>query len=217
MQFDIITIFPSMFDSFLKESLIEKAIKKGLIKIKIHDLRKFTKDKHKTVDDKPFGGGPGMILMAEPIIKAVNKIKKNNNKIKVVLFSPAGKQFKQKMSEDFSKLDQLIMICGRYEGIDARVEKIIDEKISVGPYVLSGGELPAMLMTEAVARLIPEYMHNPKSLLDESYNNGLLEYPQYTRPEKILIENKNISVPKILLSGDHKKIEAWKKKALKKI
>jgi tRNA (guanine37-N1)-methyltransferase len=217
MQFDIITIFPNMFDSFLQESLIQKTLKKGLIKINVHDLRKWTKDKHKTVDDKPFGGGPGMILMAEPIIKAVNKVKQKRKKTKVILFSPTGEQFKQKTAENFSKLNQVVMICGRYEGIDARVEKIIDEKISVGPYVLSGGELPAMLMSEAIARLLPGYMNNPESLSDESHNNDMLEYPQYTRPEEIKIAGKKISVPKVLLSGNHKEIKEWKKKSLKRI
>ncbi len=217
MQFDIITIFPNMFDSFLKESLIQKALKKGLIKINVHDLRKWTKDKHKSVDDKPFGGGPGMVLMAEPIIKAVNKVKQKRKNTKVILFSPTGKQFKQKMAESFSKLDQVIMICGRYEGIDARVEQIIDEKISVGPYVLSGGELPAMLMSESISRLLPGYMHNPESLIDESHNDEMLEYPQYTRPEEIKIQGKQISVPKVLLSGDHKKIKEWKKNNSKSI
>lgn len=217
MQFDIITIFPAMFESFLQESLIQKALKKGLIRINVHNLRRWARDKHKTVDDKPFGGGPGMILMADPIIKAIKSIKKKNKKIKIVLFSPTGEQFKQKTAENFSKLDQVVMICGRYEGVDARVEKIIDEKISVGPYVLSGGELPAMLMTEAISRLLPDYMSNPKSLEDESHNNNMLEYPQYTRPENILIKNKKSSAPKVLLSGNHKKIKEWKEKASKKI
>ena len=157
MQFDIITIFPKLFDSFLSESLIKKALDKKIIKINTHDLRKWTSDKHKRVDDKPYSGGPGMILMAEPIIKALADIKKKNKnkknfKSKIIMLAPNGKQFDQKKAEDLSKIDQIIMICGRYEGIDARVEKIIDEKISLGHYVLSGGELPAMCIIEAVSR-----------------------------------------------------------------
>src|SRR4030042_4623544 len=165
MQFDIITIFPKLFNSFLNESLIHKSIQKKLNKICVHDLRLWSNGKHHQVDDRPYGGGPGMVLMSEPIIRALTEIqekakktkgkkgKKIDFKSKVILFSPAGKQFDKKMAKSFSKLDQLILICGRYEGIDARVDKFVDQKVSVGPYILSGGEIPAILIVESVAPL----------------------------------------------------------------
>jgi len=218
MQFDVITIFPHLFDSFLNESLIKKSIQKKLNKICVHDLRKWSEGKRKQVDDRPYGGGPGMVLMAKPIIKAIKSLKqKDNKKSKVILLSPAGKQFNQKMAEKFSKLNQLILICGRYEGIDARVEKIVDEKISVGPYILSGGELAAMVIIESVSRLVPGYLGNPQSLKEETYSakgNGQSEYPQYTRPEVLEINGKKYRVPKVLLSGNHKKIKEWREKKI---
>ncbi len=217
MQFDIITIFPDLFNSFLSQSLIAKSQQNKVNKFCVHDLRKWSQGKHKQVDDKPYGGGAGMILMAEPIIKAVKEIK--NKKSKVILLSPAGKQFDQTMAKKFANLDQLILICGRYQGVDARVEKIIDAKISVGPYILSGGELAAMTITESVARLIPNYLGNIKSLENETQTvlgQKNSEHPQYTRPEIIKINNKSHKIPSILLSGDHKKIADWKTKHRKK-
>jgi len=247
MKFDIITIFPEIFQSYFNESIIKRAQKKGLIKINAHNLRDFTNDKsrpesgsrqgsgHKTaclpkpwrrqVDDKPYGGGAGMVMMVEPIFKAIKalrnpKSKILNSKTKIILFSPKGKKFDQKMAKRFSKLDRLIMICGRYEGVDERVAKYIaDEEVSVGDYVLTGGEIPAMIVVDAVTRLIPGVIAKEslneesfsfakeKALCEESY-----EYPQYTRPESIVINNKKRIVPKILLSGNHKKIEEWRKK-----
>ena len=153
MNFEIITIFPHIFDSYLNESILKRAQQKKLIKIKVHNLRDATQDRHKTVDDKPYGGGPGMILMIEPIYKTLKKIKRTK-KSKVILLDPAGEQFNQPTAHRLSKLDQLIFICGRYEGIDARVGELIDEKVSIGPYVLSGGELPSLIIIEAVTRLI---------------------------------------------------------------
>ncbi len=216
MQFDIITIFPNLFNSFLNESLIKKSLDKKLNKICVHDLRKWAKDKHKQVDDRPYGGGAGMVLMAEPIIKAVIEIKKKNKgkKTKVVLLTPGGQQFTERTAKKLSQVEHLILICGRYEGFDARIDKIIDEKISIGPYILSGGELPAMVVIEAVARLIPGFLSNPQSLQDETQvqkNKKNIQYPQYTRPEILKIKNKKYSVPKILLSGDHQRIEEWRK------
>jgi tRNA (guanine37-N1)-methyltransferase len=208
IKFDIITIFPDIFSSYFKESLISRAQKKKLIKINIHDLRKYTKDKHKTVDDKPFGGGLGMVMKVEPIYKAVKKIKKK--KAKVVLFTPRGKKFNQKMADQFSKLDQLILICGRYEGVDERVAKhLADLEVSIGDYDLMGGELPAMITIETVSRLVPGVL-GKKELLKQrvTKEKGFIEYAQYTRPE---VFNK-WKVPKVLISGDHKKIEEWRKK-----
>jgi len=209
MRFDIITIFPEIFNSYFSESLINRGQRKKLIKINIHNLRDWTSDKHKTVDDKPFGGGIGMVMKVDPIFKAVKKIKKGK-KTKVVLFTPRGKKFNQKMAYQFSKLDKLILICGRYEGVDERVAKhIADIELSIGDYDLMGGELPAMIVIESVSRLIPGVL-GKKELLKEriSKEKGFIEYAQYTRPE---VFNK-WRVPKVLLSGNHKKIEEWKKK-----
>lgn len=216
MQFDIITIFPEIFDSYFSESLIKRALDKSLIQIKVHNLRKWTRDKHKTVDDRPFGGGLGMVMKVEPIYKAVKELKKKNKgKNKVILFSPRGKKFTQKMAYQFSKLDNLIMICGRYEGVDERVEKYVaDESISIGDYDLMGGELPAMIVVETIARLIPGVLGKPQLLKERiTKGKGFIEYPKYTRPEIFSPEKKKKwRVPKVLLSGHHKKIQDWHKK-----
>ena len=226
MQYDIITIFPHIFDSYINESILKRAKKKKLIRIKIHNLRDYTTDKHKTVDDKPYGGGPGMIFKVEPIYKALQKIRKPARisakscaytKSKVILLTPSGKQFDQKMAQKFSKLKKLIFICGRYEGVDARVEKLVDEKISTGPYVLSGGEVAALTIIEATARLIPGVLGKHESTEEETFaeisgQKIAKEYPQYTRPENF----KGQKVPKILLSGDHQEIKKWREKHTKK-
>ena len=208
IKFDIITIFPEMFSSYFKESLIKRAVKKGSLKINVHNLRKYSEDKHKAVDDRPFGGGLGMVMKVEPIYKAVSLLRKK--KTKVVLFSPRGKKFDQKMAYRFSKLDHLILICGRYEGVDERVSShIADEEISIGDYDLMGGELPAMVVIETVSRLIPGVIGKPQLLKERiTKTKGFMEYPQYTRPEKF----KKWQVPKVLISGNHKKIEEWRKK-----
>src|ERR1035437_4068390 len=184
MQFDVITIFPEMFSSYLKESLISRAQQKKFIKVNLHNLRKWTKDKHQTVDDRPFGGGLGMVLKVEPIYKAVKQINKNK-KVKVILFTPRGKKFDQKLAYKFSKFDQIIFICGRYEGVDERVaEKIADMEISIGDYDLMGGELPAMVAIETISRLIPGVIGKEQLLKERiSKSGGFLEYAQYTRPE----------------------------------
>ena len=212
-KFDIITIFPEIFDSYFKESIIRRALKKRLIEIRIHDLRKWTKDRHKTVDDKAFGGGIGMVMKVDPIYKAVKSLRKKNSR--VILFSPRGKKFNQKTAYRLSKFNQLIFVCGRYEGVDERVAKhIADEEISVGDYVLMGGELPATIVTETVARLIPGVLGKPQLLKERiTKGGGFIEYPQYTRPEVF----KKWRAPKILLSGNHKKIEEWRKKQQKVI
>lgn len=217
MQFDIITIFPEFFGSFLNESLIKKALEEGIIKIKVHNLRDFTEDQHKSVDDKLFGGGRGMVLKIEPIFKAVQflKIKKRDKRSKIVLFTPRGKKFNQKIALEFSRLDQLIMICGRYEGVDERVaEYIADETISIGDYVLMGGEVASMVVIESVARLIPGVIGKSELLKERIIEGkGFIDYPQYTRPE-VFSPQKGVEwkVPKVLLSGHHKKIKEWRKK-----
>ena len=212
VKFDIITIFPEIFNSYLTESLIARAQKKKLIKINVHNLRKWTRDRHKTVDDRPFGGGLGMVIKIEPIYRAVQSLKSKikSQKSKIILFTPRGEKFNQKIAYQLSKLDQLIFICGRYEGVDERVAKhIADVGLSIGDYVLMGGELPAIVVIETVARLIPGVL-SKKELLKEriTREKGFIEYPQYTRPEVF----NNWRTPKILLSGNHKKIEEWRKK-----
>lgn len=227
MKFDIITIFPKIFDSYLKESLIKRALESKLIKISIHNLRDFSTDRHKKVDDRPFGGGPGMVIQLPAVYRAVeatkSKIKKQ--KTRTILFSTRGKKLDAKLAKRLSKYDQLLLICGRYEGVDERVaDYVADEEVSVGDYVLSGGELPAMLLIEAVSRFLPGFLGKLESL--EEIKGS---YPVYSRPEIFEVEagnpdtyggrgsdrkrrRKKWSVPKILLSGDHKKIEEWRKK-----
>ena len=230
LRFDIITIFPEIFNSYLAEGLIARAQKKKLIKINIHDLRNWTSDKHKTVDDRPFGGGLGMVIKVEPVFRAVStltKLKIKNEKLKItkpkakiILFTPRGKKFNQKIAYSLSRLNQLILICGRYEGVDERVAKCIaDEQISIGDYDLMGGELPAQVLIETVARLIPGVIGKPEFLKERiTKERGFIEYPQYTRPE-VFEPKKGIrwKVPKLLLSGHHKKIEEWRKKHRKVI
>ncbi len=226
MTFDIITIFPEIFDSYFNESIIKRAQKNKKIKIRIINLRDFATGKHKTIDEKPYGGGAGMVLMAEPLIKAVDYLKKSgkNKKIKIVVFSAKGKQFNQKTAYNWAKkYDQIIFISGRYEGIDERVKTILKaNEISIGPYVLTDGDVSAMLVISSGSRLILGVIRL-ESLEEESHWNLLLkkekeipkgkglEYPHYTRPEVIKYRNKKYVVPKLLLSGNHKKIENWRK------
>jgi len=230
MKFDIITIFPGIFNSYLKESLIDRAQSKKLIKVKVHNLRKWTKDKHQTIDDKPYGGGLGMVFKVEPIYEGVKEILKKSkvkkNKRKIILFTPRGKKFNQQTAYKLSKLDQVIMICGRYEGVDERVAKhIADMELSIGDYDLMGGELPSMVVLETVSRLIPGVLGKPALLKERiTKEKGFIEYPQYTRPEvfepkgKIKAKSsKKWSVPKVLLSGNHKDIESWRDKYKKEI
>jgi len=239
LRFDVVTIFPEVFKPYLNESMLKRAQEKRLVKVGIHNLRRWTYDKHKTVDDRPFGGGAGMVMKVEPIYKAVNALKKiKSSKSKgqtgVVLFAAKGKQFDQRAAERYGKFKHLILICGRYEGVDERVAKYIaDEEISIGPYVLTGGELPAMTVIDAVSRLIPGVLGNSESLKEESFSfkevpppqmrgrgaeprrGGVREYPYYTRPEIFSPKGKKKwRVPKILLSGDHKKIEEWKREQI---
>lgn len=222
LVFDVITIFPEMFNSFINESLIKRGQKKRLLKIRVHNLRKWTSDRHQTVDDRPFGGGLGMVMKVEPIYRAAKgiKAKSKDKKTKVILFTPRGKKFDQKTAVRFAKLDQIIFICGRYEGVDERVAKhIADEEISIGDYVLMGGDLPALIVIETITRLIPGVIGKSELLKERiTKEKGFIEYPQYTRPE-VFNSKKRVSwrVPKILLSGNHKKIEEWRKKHQKVI
>ncbi len=222
MQFDIVTIFPHIFGSYLNESLMKRARKKGVIKIAVHNLRDFAKDKHHKVDDKPFGGGPGMVIKIEPVYKAVQFLKskvkspavakalagRQKSKVRTILFSTRGKKLDAKIAKRLARYDRLILICGRYEGVDERVAKYIaDEEISIGDYVLSGGELPALVLIESVSRFLPGFLGKTESL-EEIKGSYLV----YTRPEVFKIGRKKLSVPAVLLSGNHKKIREWRKK-----
>ena len=216
-QFDIITLFPGMIDGYARESILGRAQKKKLISIKTHNLRPFSKDKHGSVDDTPYGGGPGMVMTVQPIDSAVRKIKKRRKKTRVIMTAASGKRFTQQDAQRLAEYDQLIFICGRYEGIDARVEQhIADESLSIGDFVLTGGELPAMVMSDAIARLVPGVLGEAMSLKEESHSEpGLLEYPQYTKPENYTfregLKRNTLTVPSVLLSGNHKDIAKWRK------
>ena len=206
LRFDVITIFPEMFSPIVNESIIKRAQDKKKVAIKVHDLRDFTKDKHRKVDDRPFGGGPGMVMMPQPIFDAVKKIKAKK-KAHVILTCAGGVPLTQKRARKLSKQKNIIIICGHYEGVDERVrEELVDEGISIGDYVLTGGELAAMVVIDAVTRLLPGVLGKEESLQFESFEQGLLEYPHYTRPADF----KGKKVPQVLLSGNHKDIEAWR-------
>ncbi|HEY4521958.1 MAG TPA: tRNA (guanosine(37)-N1)-methyltransferase TrmD [Candidatus Paceibacterota bacterium] len=221
MRFDIITIFPKIFDSYFNESIIKRAQEKGKVKIKTWNLRDFTKDKHKKVDDRPFGGGPGMVMKVEPLLNCIQKLlekisKKQVSKTLIILFVASGKQFDNKMAQDFSKkYEQIIMICGHYEGVDERIKNVLRtmdyglKTISIGPYVLTGGELPSMIVVDAVSRQISGVLGKFESLEEKRDGIGI---PVYTRPEILKFENKKYSVPNVLLSGNHKKIDEWRAK-----
>ncbi len=254
MQFDILTIFPDLIHHYAADSILGKAQRAGAVKIVAHNFRDYAPDKHHRVDDRPYGGGPGMILQVQPIFECLKSIKalspkalknvlpvktgiqkrtlnsrlRGNDKTKIIILDPAGKKFDQRLAEKYSKLDRLVLIAGRYEGFDERVYKLADERVSVGEYVLAGGELPALTIVEAVARLIPGVLGNTASLKEETFSKikvnkkkslGIShldldiskEYPQYTRPEDFM----GWKVPSVLMSGDHKKILEWRKKKQK--
>jgi len=203
-----------MFDPVLNESIIKRAQAKGKVKIYVHDSRDYTLDKHRKVDDRPFGGGSGMVMRPEPIFNCVEAIRRKAKKAKIILLTPQGKTLNQNTAKKLSRLSHLILICGHYEGIDERVRiKLADKEISIGDYVLTGGELPAMVLIDAIVRLIPGVLGDKNSLNFESFEGNLLEYPHYTRPANF----RKMDVPEILLSGDHNKIEAWRRmQALKR-
>ena len=204
MKIDILTLFPDMFDGFKNESIIKRAIDSKKVKINTCNFRDFANNKHKKVDDTPYGGGCGMVLMCQPIFDAVEKLKKKDSK--VILLSPSGKPYNQKKAYELSKEKHLIMICGHYEGFDERIKTICDDEISIGDYVLTGGELASMVITDSVVRLLPGVIEE-ESHLNDSFNNNLLDYPTYTKPRNY----KGMKVPEVLLSGNHKEIEKWRK------
>jgi len=234
MTFHIITIFPKIFDSYFNESILKRAQTNNLIDIKIHNLRDWTTDNHKTVDDTPFGGGAGMVMKIEPLYKALNSvilegakrpIGSRINKQKTILLSAKGKTWNQKLAKSHSKLNNIILICGRYEGVDERITKFIDEEISIGDYILTGGEIGAMAIIDSITRLLPGALGNADSAKFESHSTpGILEHPQYTRPEIFTAtplqkggKGVKLRVPKVLLSGNHKKIADWRIKKSKLI
>lgn len=213
VQFDIITLFPGMFDSPLQESILKKAQQNGLIRISIHNLRDYTDDKHRTADDSPYGGGAGMVMKVEPIVQAIEKIKSSDVKARTVLLTPQGVLFNQATAQRFSSFSRILIVCGRYEGVDERVLQFVDEEVSIGDYVLTGGEIPALVIIDSVARLVPEVVGDRSSVEDDTFANWLLKYPQYTRPSDF----RGLEVPDVLMSGDHKKIKNWRStEALKK-
>jgi len=211
MRVDIVTLFPSMFQGPFEESIIKRAREKGILSIYIHNLRQFTHNKHRTVDDVPFGGGGGMVMKPEPLFEAVEKIKEKVGPVRVILLSPQGVPFDQEKAKELAKVKNLIFVCGRYEGVDERVrEHLVDEEISIGDYVLTGGELAAMVVVDVVARMLPGVLGCEKSAKEDSFYEGLLDYPHYTRP----MEFRGWKVPEVLLSGNHQEIRRWRRKKM---
>ena len=227
MKFHIITIFPDIFNSYFNESILKRAQTKGQIEIIIHDLRGYATDKHKTVDDTPYGGGAGMVMKVDVLYRAIQDIKKKLPPYhpavlppKTILLSAKGKTWNQTLAKEYTKLNDIILICGRYEGVDERILNFVDEEISIGDYVLTGGEIPAMAIVDSITRLIPGVLGNPESLNEESFSEKFkinLEYPQYTRPEVFIDDQgKEHKVPNMLLSGNHAEIEKWRNERTKK-
>lgn len=235
MRFDIITIFPKIFDSYFGESILKRAKEKGIVEFQIHDLREYSTNKHRNVDDTPYGGGAGMVMQVEPIYKAVTALKfqisnskfqtndkkqisnykqEDSDKTRVILFSAKGKRYTQEDARRLAGYGRLIMVCGRYEGVDERVaEHVVDEELSIGDYVLTGGEIPAMVLVDSVTRLLPGALGNEQSAVTESHTEeGYLEHPQYTKPEDF----QGWKVPEVLLSGNHGKIEKWRHQKAKR-
>lgn len=208
MRFDILTLFPDLFYAFLRESILGRAVKKGLVDIKLTDIRSFARGPHRVTDDRPYGGGSGMVLKPGPVYRALQSIERSKGKSLIILLTPQGKTFEQSRAWELSRLDQVILICGRYEGVDERIRKgLVDMELSVGDYILSGGELGAMVVIDAVSRLLPNVLGGKNAATEDSFEDGLLEYPHYTRPRVF----KGKSVPSVLLSGDHEKIRLWRR------
>jgi tRNA (guanine37-N1)-methyltransferase len=210
MKIDVLTLFPAMFTGPLDESIVRRAREAGLLDLKIHNLRDWTHDRHKTVDDRPFGGGPGMLLKVEPLFEAVESLQRE--KTRVILLSPSGRKFDQSIARELAQAEDLLLVCGSYEGFDERVRAALaDDELSIGDYVLTNGALPAMVVIDAVARLLPGVLGDDESSRDESFSAGLLEYPQYTRPA----EFRGMKVPEVLVSGNHAEIEKWRREQAK--
>jgi tRNA (guanine37-N1)-methyltransferase len=217
MTFDIVTIFPTMFEQPLAVGVIGRAIARGRLDVKVHDLRDFTSDRHRVVDDVPFGGGPGMVLKADPIFRALDAVETARGRgLTVVLTSPQGPRLSQETARRLSQLGSVVLLCGRYEGVDERVRGRVTEELSIGDYVLTGGELPALVILDAVARLVPGVVGDERSVADDSFSRGLLDFPQYTRPATLAWPgapgSADMAVPDVLLSGNHGDIRRWRKR-----
>jgi tRNA (guanine37-N1)-methyltransferase len=208
MRFDILTLFPELFSSFLKEGILGRAVTKGLVDIRLINIRSFARGSHNVTDDRPYGGGNGMIMKPGPIYRALRSIEKVDGQSLVILLTPQGQTFEQSRAWELSRLDRVVLICGRYEGVDERIRSsYIDMELSLGDYILSGGELGAMVVIDTVSRLVPDVLGGERSALEDSFEDGLLEYPHYTRPRVF----KGEEVPPVLLSGDHEKIRMWRR------
>ena len=208
MKFDILTLFPELFTPFLKEGVLGRAVKRGLLDIRLINIRSFARGVHKVTDDRPYGGGNGMVMKPGPIYRALNSLEKIKGESLVILLTPQGKTFDQSVAWELARWSHLILVCGRYEGVDERIRtRHIDMELSIGDYILSGGELGAMVVMDAISRLVPGVLGGERSNLEDSFEDGLLEYPHYTRPRNFMGEE----VPAILLSGDHEKIRAWRR------
>jgi tRNA (guanine37-N1)-methyltransferase len=208
VRIDVLTIFPGIFDGPLRESLLGKAIASGLVDVEVHDIRDHAIDRHRQVDDEPFGGGPGMVMKAEPVVRAVESLGPAPKR--VLLLSPAGRRLDQALVRELAAEPWLVLVCGRYEGVDERVVEVLEaEEVSIGDYVLSGGELPALVVLETVTRLVPGVVGREESLARESFEDGVLDHPHYTRPQ----EFRGMRVPEVLVSGDHARIEEWRRRA----
>jgi len=208
MRFDVLTLFPDLFSSFLKETILGRAVKAGLVDIRLINIRSFARGRHLVTDDRPFGGGEGMVMKPGPILRAVESIDRTKDRSQVLLLTPQGRTFDQPTAWELSRMEQIILICGRYEGVDERIRASnVDLELSIGDYVLSGGEMAAMVVMDAVSRLVPGVLGGETSAQEDSFEDGLLEYPQYTRPRVF----KNMEVPAVLLSGDHEKIRLWRR------
>ena len=215
MRFDVVTIFPAMVRQALDEGIVGRAIERKTLEVVVHDLRDFTTDRHRVVDDVPYGGGPGMVLQPEPLFRALDAIEAQDARTPLVLLtSPQGTRLTQRVVERFSQQSRLVLLCGRYEGIDERVRSRVHEEVSIGDYVLSGGELPALVIIDAVARLVPGVVGDEQSVAEDSFGRGLLDFPHYTRPAEISAgsSDEKLKVPDVLLSGNHAEIRRWRKR-----
>ena len=209
MTFDVVTIFPAMIERPLAAGVLARAIERGTLAVKVHDLRDFTSDRHHVVDDVPYGGGPGMVLKPGPIFRALDAIEADRGRpLTVILTSPQGRPFTQAEARRLSRREHIVLLCGRYEGFDERVRERVTQELSIGDYVLTGGELPALVILDAVARLVPGVVGDEQSVSDDSFSRGLLDFPQYTRPAEI----ETLKVPDVLLSGNHAEIRRWRKR-----
>jgi tRNA (guanine37-N1)-methyltransferase len=207
MRIDLLTLFPDFFLSPLSQSMLRRAQELEKVKFRVINIRDFTTDRHQVTDDRPFGGGPGMVMKPEPLVAAIRHVRQEDPNTKVILLSPAGRLFDQEMAVELAQRPALLLICGHYEGVDERVRHFIDDEISIGDYVLTGGEIPALVVVDAVTRLIPGVLGNEEATAEESFQTGLLEYPHYTRPR----EFEGLTVPEVLTSGDHARIARWRR------